>query len=143
MTSAKWLDALSTNECQAHLRSASLGRVAVSIDALPVILPVMYRFADDAIWFFTDEGTKLRAALKNAVVAFEIDHLEHDAGWSVLVIGRSQEIVDADMIDLRRREGLVPAAPGARDHLVRIPVAHISGRSFSNDVVALAHGGYL
>lgn len=142
MRAANWLDAMSTEECRGYLRAARLGRVAVSIDALPVIMPVIFTFADDAIWFFTEEGTKLRAALTNAVIAFEIDHLEPEAGWSVLVIGRSLEVTDPEVIDTRRAEGLYPAAPGVRDHLVCIPVAHISGRSFSS-VSVVARGGYL
>ena len=39
----------------------------------PIILPVRYVYADDAITFRTGAGTKLRAAESGDVLAFEVD----------------------------------------------------------------------
>ena len=128
---ARWLNVLSTAECFERLREGRLGRVGVTIDALPVILPVLYRCHDDSIWFFTEEGTKLNAALRNAVVAFEVDYLDDSKGWSVLVIGRTREETDPARSVALERDGLSAGAPGKRDRLVRIPISQISGRSFA------------
>jgi uncharacterized protein len=127
-----WLEKLSTAECRDYLRSVRLGRVGLSIDALPVILPVMFVVHDDSVWFLTEPGTKLQSAVNNAIVAFEVDGLEAGVGWSVLVIGRSVEIDDQKIFDELRHVGLRTDARGPRKHLVRILIEHISGRSFSN-----------
>ncbi len=42
---------LSPGECRALLRAGCIGRVAVSVDALPAIFPVRYRLVDDDILF--------------------------------------------------------------------------------------------
>ncbi len=140
---SSWLNALSSDECRAYLKTGRLGRVAVSVDALPVILPVVYRMLDSAIWFFTEPGTKLQAAARDAVVAFEIDYLDDDGGWSVLVIGRSEEITDVAAITRLQITGLRPGAPGARNHLIRIPLDHVSGREFKRNDDRAGSPGYL
>ena len=119
----RWLNVLSTAECFELLRRGHLGRVGVSIDALPVILPVVYRFDDDSIWFFTEEGTKLNAALCNAVVA--------------------SEEADVSRLSALHRDGLFAGAPGRRDHLVRIPISQVSGRSFAPGEQLGSLDGYL
>ena len=129
---SRWLNVLSAAECFEYLREGRLGRVGVSIDALPVILPVLYRCDEDSIWFFTEEGTKLNAALRNAVVAFEVDYLDDSNGWSVLVIGSTREETDPARSVALHRDGLFAGAPGERDRLVRIPISQISGRSFAD-----------
>lgn len=129
---SRWLNVLSTAECFTHLQESRLGRVGVSIDALPVILPVLYRCDENSIWFFTEEGTKLNAALRNAVVAFEVDYLDDSNGWSVLVIGSTREETDPARSVALHRDGLYAGAPGERDRLVRIPISQISGRSFGD-----------
>ncbi len=138
-----WLDVLSTAECAAMLQTERLGRVGVSIDALPVILPVFYQVHDSCVWFFTEPGTKLAAAANNAVLAFEVDHLDDDGGWSVLVIGRSSEVVDHAVIRRMQDAGLRAGAPGHRNHLICIPIQHLSGRSFTFVALTRANPGYL
>jgi nitroimidazol reductase NimA-like FMN-containing flavoprotein (pyridoxamine 5'-phosphate oxidase superfamily) len=140
---ARWLDVMSTAECHDHLTAGILGRVAVSIDALPVILPVMYRYRDGAIWFLTEEGTKMRAATANAVVAFEVDHLDDEGGWSVLVIGQTREERDPAILSSLRAAGLEAGAPGTRDHLVCIPTQRVTGRSFTVAAPSADAPGYL
>ena len=133
---------LSTSECHDYLSQHRLGRVGVSIGALPVILPVLYLFRDGSIWFFTEDGTKLNAAVTNSVVAFEVDHLDEDGGWSVLVIGRCQPERDPGVIDALHRDGLAAGAPGVREQLVQIPIHQLSGRAFSVREKAEANLGY-
>ena len=62
---------------------APLGRVGVSGGALPSVLPVNFRFDGRQILIRTGVGTKLDAAVANAVVAFEVDEIDpvaHTAG---------------------------------------------------------------
>lgn len=125
------LEELTDAECLVLLRTVPVGRVGISVDALPVILPVNFVLDGWDILFRTVPGTKLDAAFVRVVVAFEADEYVASSGeaWSVLVRGVAEEITDAE----RKAEanGRVPPswafAEGA-DHLVRIPVTVISGR---------------
>ena len=83
-------DLIPQAECWELLASASVGRVALSIHALPAILPVQYYL----------DGRKLAVCLGhrelperslNAVVAFAADAIDpiSRSGWSIQVQGRS------------------------------------------------------
>lgn len=124
------LDLLDEGECLALLSSASLGRVAVSMGALPVIFPVNYVVVEGAVLFRTGAGTKLAAATDNAVVAFEVDSFDEGehSGWSVLVVGAAGVVSDPAELEAASRLPLVPWADGRRDHYVRVPVEFVSGR---------------
>lgn len=125
------LEELSDGECLALLRTVPVGRVGVSVDALPVILPVNFAVAGREVLFRTIPGTKLKAAMARVVVAFEADRYDLSSGeaWSVLVQGVAEEISDPERIGEADR--LVPrswAFGEGADHLVRIPITVVSGR---------------
>lgn len=88
---------LSRGQCLALLSTAPVGRVGVSLGALPVILPVNYVVLDERVVFRTVPGTKLDAATARTVVAFEADgHDPHGTwGWSVLIQGVARELTEA------------------------------------------------
>jgi nitroimidazol reductase NimA-like FMN-containing flavoprotein (pyridoxamine 5'-phosphate oxidase superfamily) len=89
---------IGSEECLALLGSVPVGRVGVTIDALPAVLPVNFVVWHGAIVFRTVPGTKLDAATAGEVVAFEADaYGSRDApgGWSVLVRGIAREVTDA------------------------------------------------
>lgn len=123
-------EALDEEECLSLLHACSHGRVAVAVGAIPAVFPVNYRALNGAIYFFTEEGTKLAAATRHAVVAFEIDHfdVEYHHGWSVYAAGRAREVHDPLVRELVANLPLEPWAPGARCHLVQIWPDFISGR---------------
>ena len=124
------LHLLSEQECRGLLDQARVGRVAVSLGEVPAVFPVNYMVAGDEIWFFTAEGTKLRAARAKATVTFEVDQIDPltEAGWSVIVVGTARERVDPAVVDDARRAGLRPWAAGDRFHLVAIAMDFLSGR---------------
>ena len=70
------LEVLDRDECLQLLSGCSLGRVAVSVGALPVILPVNFLLDRERILIRTGPGTKLDAATRDSVVAFEVDHID-------------------------------------------------------------------
>ncbi len=74
-------------------------------------------------------GLKLRAALENTVVGFEVDSLDDalDYGWSVLVVGVAREVAETER-DSFGPIRVSPWAGGDRSHLVRIHPEMISGR---------------
>jgi nitroimidazol reductase NimA-like FMN-containing flavoprotein (pyridoxamine 5'-phosphate oxidase superfamily) len=75
-------------ECRRLLASGRVGRVAISVNALPAILPVQFTLDGDEIVFRAPPAGVLANATRRAVVAFETDGFEPGAGeWSVLVAG--------------------------------------------------------
>jgi len=121
---------LDRDECVRLLAMATVGRVAVSMRALPVVVPVNFCLDGDAVVFRTAPGTKLNAACSHAVVGFQADCIDpvYHAGWSVLVRGMAEEITDPAEIEAARQLPLSPWAGGERDHFVRVPLDVISGR---------------
>jgi uncharacterized protein len=97
LAAAVAVEELSPGTCASLLRRHSFGRIGLSVDALPVVLPVNYALDGDRIILRTGYGTKLAAALRNAVVCFEIDAVDHvgGTGWSVLVTGVASELTGA------------------------------------------------
>lgn len=120
---------LNEEECLALLAQGWLGRVVVSKGDVPAVFPVNFLSQDGAIYFLTGAGTKLSAALRSTVVAFEVDHVDttYRHGWSVQAIGVATVVEDES---IRRAIGnrLAPWAPGRRDRLVRIWPASVTGR---------------
>ena len=122
-----WL--LDQGECLRLLASETLGRVGISVGALPVIFPVNYSMVDGDIVFRTGDGLKLKAALDHTIVAFEVDRADPELrhGWSVLVVGLAEEVLDED----ERLARIVPRpwVGGDRPYLIRIRPDLVSGRS--------------
>jgi uncharacterized protein len=122
--------ALGEEECFELLGRETFGRVGVTLGSIPVVLPVNYHFADGAIHFRTGEGTKLKAAAQNTVVAFQVDHIDptYHAGWSVLAVGMARVLEESTAVSWASRLPLRAWAPGVRDHFVRIVPDFVSGR---------------
>lgn len=134
------LEVLTPAECIQLLSTAHVGRIALSVSALPVVLPVNYAVMDDTVVLRSGAGTKLDAALAGAVVAFEVDHLDEagQTGWSVMVQGHATVISEPD--DLQRAQALRlrPWAGGAKDRFIKIGIALISGRRILSDATVEA-----
>lgn len=124
------LEILSAEECHDLLGRGTIGRVAVTVAALPAIFPVNYALLDGRIVFRTGEGTKLRAAVERAVVAFQVDHFDESqaSGWSVMAVGVAEEITDPEDLRAAQQLGLRPLAGGDRSHFVQIRPEFLSGR---------------
>jgi nitroimidazol reductase NimA-like FMN-containing flavoprotein (pyridoxamine 5'-phosphate oxidase superfamily) len=95
------LEVLPREECLRLLGTATLGRVAITSGALPTILPVNFLLEGEQILIRTGRGTKLDAATKNAVVAFEVDQIDpiYHTGWSVVVTGRARDLTGWPEVD--------------------------------------------
>jgi nitroimidazol reductase NimA-like FMN-containing flavoprotein (pyridoxamine 5'-phosphate oxidase superfamily) len=112
------------------LAAGEVGRVGITIGALPAIFPVNYRMIDGAIVFRTAPGSKMSAATEGAVVAFEVDdyQLANRSGWSVLAVGPAEVIDDPDLASKAAEAHLEPFADGSRTTIVRITPMFLSGR---------------
>jgi len=125
------IEDLTDIECRSFLDQGSVGRVAVTIDALPVVLPVNYAVFEDTVVFRSTPGTKLSLALRATVVAFEVDDYDPngDRGWSVLMRGRAHVASDPTTIEALRRLPLRFLSPGGTDdHFIQITITTITGR---------------
>lgn len=124
---------LERDECLRLLAASNFGRLAVSMgEGAPVIRPVNYVFDDRAqsVVFRTARGSKFHALVHSARAAFEIDGTDSAAraGWSVIIVGVTEEITNPS--EIRRLEGLglEPWAPGAKPHWIHIRAWTVSGR---------------
>jgi len=82
--------ALARSECLAALRSTCLGRVALSVGALPAIVPVAFSLAGDRLVFGALGGRPLPlVGRRPVIVAFQADAYDEAqrCGWSVVVVG--------------------------------------------------------
>ena len=130
LTDRSGLEILSEEECLELLQLSHLGRIALCLGALPAIFPVNYFILDGRILFRTQEGTKLRAATHNTVVAFEVDVVDEamESGWSVLAVGQATEVDEPRVIDHVMAQPVRPWAPGDRDRVIAIHPEFLSGR---------------
>jgi uncharacterized protein len=128
------LEILDRDECLRLLETATLGRLALTSGALPVILPVNFLLDGERILIRTSPGTKLAVAATNAVVAFEVDTIDSFAhsGWSVTVTGTSREITDAADLAYVKQLPLAHWAP-TDGHVIAVSTELISGRRLRGD----------
>jgi nitroimidazol reductase NimA-like FMN-containing flavoprotein (pyridoxamine 5'-phosphate oxidase superfamily) len=125
------LEVLDREESLRLLGTAVVGRIGITSRALPVVLPVNFRFDGRHVLIRTGIGTKLDAATDHAVVAFEVDQIdaETETGWSVVVTGVAREVTDpAALSELARRPLTRWAAGAGADRVVAISTDVVSGR---------------
>src|SRR6478609_958743 len=94
------LEILTHEESLRRLGNARLGRIAFVAEGYPIVLPVNHILFRESVVFRTTTGSKLSAAQDHLPVAFEVDGYDQDrrSGWSVLVRGVLEEILDQSEI---------------------------------------------
>lgn len=130
-TSHSGLEILPLTECLRLLASVPVGRIAFRADGEVVILPVNHVVDGQNIVFRSAAGSKLSAAQRADVVAFEADGYDARtrSGWSVVVNGRAEIIYEDTETQRLDGLGLHPWATAVdRPFWVRIRPSSISGR---------------
>ena len=131
------MEVLSRAECLSRLGATGLGRIAVVNGTEPAIFPVNYATYRGGILFRTAAGAKLAAAVRRAVLAFEIDGFDavYHTGWSVLVVGPARVVDDPAEL---REVALLPltrwAPASGRQAIVHLRARRISGRQITYEV---------
>jgi nitroimidazol reductase NimA-like FMN-containing flavoprotein (pyridoxamine 5'-phosphate oxidase superfamily) len=123
---------ISPHECEDLLRSGVIGRVALSTPDGPLIIPVNYTVVDDTIVIRTSAYSALATYGRDAMLAFEVDHLDQErrSGWSVVARGRAWGETDADeLARIRAKTSPRPWAGGSRNIYLRIRWGELSGRA--------------
>ena len=123
-------------ECERLLRGGVVGRVGLATPDGPHIVPVNYSVVDDTIVVRTTEDSLLATEGRDAMLAFEVDHIDHErhCGWSVLARGRGWVESDPDeLAHIRRTWPPRPWAGGERDVHVRLRWRTLTGRVLGNE----------
>ena len=125
---------LTRSECLALLAQTTFGRVVVSTAAsrTPIIRPVNYVFdgPSQSVVFRTVTGSKFHAIVHSANACFEIDAIDpvRRSGWSVIIVGVTEEVTRPTEIQRLERLDLESWIPHAKPHWIRIRAWTVSGR---------------
>ncbi|MEW6470871.1 MAG: pyridoxamine 5'-phosphate oxidase family protein [Actinomycetota bacterium] len=121
-------EVLGRQDCLRLLAQTNVGRVAVSVGALPAVLPLRFAVVGDNVIFPGVRGGELDAAVRDTVVAVEADHSGPDGGWSVVVTGIATEATDAP--EVHPGLGNLVAGDGTGEPLCwfEVPAEIVSGR---------------
>ena len=126
------MEVLGLEECLALLGSTPIGRVVfVDGEGQPLALPVNYLWYEDSVVFRTLEGQKVRAAVANQKVAFEVDRWDPETGTGISVLVKARaEVVDqwAEREQLEQLDLLPWAHEVWRTTWIRLTPVDISGR---------------
>jgi nitroimidazol reductase NimA-like FMN-containing flavoprotein (pyridoxamine 5'-phosphate oxidase superfamily) len=123
---------LSREECERLIAGGGVGRVGLSTDAGPLIIPVNFVVQQGTIVFRTDPHSVVATHGWGRRVAFEVDAIDavHATGWDVLVVGRLEPVDDPGEIALlERRAELRPWPAGRRRLHMRVAPLDVTGRS--------------
>ena len=129
MPEAPIVTRLEREACLRLLASVPVGRVAVSVRALPAIRTVRFTLTPGHVVFRVSPDSTLRRAA-TGVVAFQADDYDAAArhGWCVQVVGRSEEVPERHQTEEMAGLSLESwAPPGRGDHLFRVPIGSVTG----------------
>ena len=122
---------LDTRTCETMLRAGIVGRLAISTDDGPLVLPVNYSVVGDAVVIRTAVDGPLAGIQPGTTVAFEVDQIDHERhrGWSVHLRGSCRPVEPGPVLDEIEATGPPrPWAGGARELVLRIPWHELTGR---------------
>ena len=134
---------LDGDECRRLLEKTSIGRLAFTDGALPAILPVSYTVHDGHVLIAARRGSSVTAALRGAVVAFEVDSWSEEdrTGWSVTVVGPSRVISHPDEVQRLEDLQLTNRPPSPDPCFVAVRIDLVRGwRVTTNTGVHPLHG---
>jgi nitroimidazol reductase NimA-like FMN-containing flavoprotein (pyridoxamine 5'-phosphate oxidase superfamily) len=126
------MQVIPTEECYRLLAAQEIGRIVVSAEGYPLVLPVNYGLDGTTLVIRTHPGTLQRAA-QHANVTFEVDDIDRRTrtGWSVLVRGQAEEVGAehrADLVARTHGTNVEPWAPGEHGIWLRLIPHDVSGR---------------
>ncbi|HEU5223533.1 MAG TPA: pyridoxamine 5'-phosphate oxidase family protein [Candidatus Lumbricidophila sp.] len=116
--------------CWEALESNTLGRLAVVLDGKIHIFPINYAVDGTRIYFRTAAGSKLFALRTHPEVALEIDAVDDEAAYSVVVKGLAAWVESPDEVAIADALPLRAWIPTLKLRWVRIWAAEVTGRAF-------------
>ncbi|MEL0627362.1 pyridoxamine 5'-phosphate oxidase family protein [Salinibacterium amurskyense] len=125
------VEELTPETCWELLRTATLGRIAVSFQGEPEITPVNFIAVKNRLLLRTAQGTKLLKLTINDRVAFETDYVGPHTAWSVVAKGTARIIESQDEIYEADQLPLTPLIPTLKYVWVEIKPTEVTGRRFT------------
>jgi uncharacterized protein len=124
------VEVLDDEECRRLLACAVIGRLAYTEGALPAIQPVHFTLHGGRILIPTRVGSKVAAASRGAVVAFEIDEFDPctETGWNVTVVGPARVLGDPAEVAELEALGIRAWAPADVPCFITVDLALVRGR---------------
>jgi nitroimidazol reductase NimA-like FMN-containing flavoprotein (pyridoxamine 5'-phosphate oxidase superfamily) len=121
------------DECFVRLGTVAIGRLGLSVGALPAVVPVPFDLDGDEVLFHTVAGSALDDASAGAVVAFQADDFRPDGtGWSVLLQGISAPVGGPGPWPAGLRARVLPLTEDAGPpRLLRLRPATVSGLTWT------------
>lgn len=87
------LEQMTKEQCHAALERASFGRLGISDDDQPYVVPVYFAYEAGYVYILSTEGHKIASMRRNPKVSFEIDDIQGETQWiSVIALGRYEEL---------------------------------------------------
>ncbi len=88
---------LSRDECESLLSGGRYGRLALSFNDVPYVIPMSYVYSGNRIYLHSrGGGRKVEMASRNPHVCFEVDRLEGNRWSSVVAAGRARLSSDVE-----------------------------------------------
>ncbi|MHC1631759.1 MAG: pyridoxamine 5'-phosphate oxidase family protein [Methanotrichaceae archaeon] len=82
---------LSKEECEDLLSKSRVGRLCLSTNDIPYVVPLSYVYSDGVIYLHSGlKGKKLEMAKENPKICFEVDSLEKNRWKSVVILGNAK-----------------------------------------------------
>ena len=125
------VEKLSTAESWGLIEGDSLGRLAL-VDAAgePQIYPVNYAVNEGVVFIRTANDSKLRSIRVRPVVALEVDGVEADERWSVVIRGAASQVETDAELRRSRSTGLRSLSPTPKPFVLRLEPTAVTGRRF-------------
>lgn len=117
-------------ECWDRIAQAPYGRIATTAAGEMDIFPINHGVDRNSIVFRTSRGTKLLALTIHRSVLFQVDGIDGDEAFSVVVRGDADQFDRDSEVAAAETLGVSPWAPGDRSRWVRITPRDIQGRAF-------------
>lgn len=118
---------LDENACRELLGSAHVGRVALSVRAMPIILAVTFVLDGDSV-VFRPVSRPPFGGTRAGVVAFETGQVDCARGfWSVMAIGIAEEVLDPSERMRLTAHRAHPSLSSDGKQLFRLPLQVVSG----------------
>lgn len=127
MGSADEAAGLARAECLRLMSTAAVGRIVFTEQALPAVAPVGFVVDGEDVVIPVPPGSRLLAAIRGAIVAFQADDLDAAgrSGWSVTVVGRARVVRDPGE---SAREALRPWTAGTGAEFILVSCRRVTGQ---------------
>lgn len=125
--------------CDALLRSAAIGRIALRHGRDVVVAPVQLGFLDDDVVYLAPPGPLLDAAVMGTRVTLEADGTDRDGNaWSVVASGFAEELTDPRDQQRVAQLDLETWSGEPCDHVVRVRCERVTGARGASAVIDLS-----